>query len=61
MSYLIIELLDIRIRRAMAKLLKRDDPKVIQFDEEDKRAFEASHPWLKDPETNDENKGGSGA
>ena len=61
MSYLIIEPLNIKVRRAMAKLLKRDDPKVIQFDKEAKRAFETSHPWLKPPETNDENKGGSGA
>ena len=61
MSYLIIEPLDIKIRRFIAKLLKREDKKVVQFDKEAKRAFEASHPWLKDPETNGENKGGSGA
>lgn len=58
MSYVIIEPLDIKIRRAMSKLLKRDDQKVIQFDEEAKRAFEAAHPWLKDSEKNDENLGG---
>lgn len=61
MSYIIIEPLNIKVRRAMAKLLKRDDPKVIQFDKEAKLAFETSHPWLKTPETNDENQGGSGA
>ena len=44
MSYIITEPLDIKIRRAMAKLLKRDDPKVIRFDKEAERAFEASHP-----------------
>lgn len=61
MSYIITEPLNIKIRRAMAKLLKREDPKVIQFDKKAERAFDASHPWLKALETNDENKGGSGA
>ena len=61
MSYVIIEPLDIKIRRAMAKLLKRDDPKVIRFGKEAKRAFEASHPWLKDSEKNDENESDTGA
>lgn len=59
MSYVIIEPLNIKIRRAIAKLLKRDDQKVIQFDKDAKRAFEASHPWLKDAETNGENAGGT--
>lgn len=61
MSYKIIEPLDLRIRRAMAKLLKRDDPKVIRFDKEAERAFEASHPWLKASGKNDGNENGSGA
>lgn len=61
MSYTIIEPLNIKIRRAMAKLLKRDDQKVIQFDKEAKRAFEAGHPWLKDSEKNDENESDTGA
>ena len=61
MSYMITEPLSIKIRRAMAKLLKRDDQKVSQFDREAKRAFEASHPWLKDPEKNDENESDTGA
>ena len=56
MSYIIIEPLNIKIRRTISKLLKRDDPKVIRFDEEVKRAFEASHPWLKDSEANDGNE-----
>ena len=58
MSYKIIEPLDIKIRRAMAKLLKRDDPKVIRFDKEAERTFEASHPWLEDSEKHDGNVGG---
>ena len=61
MAYIIIEPLNIKIRRAMAKLLKRDDPKVIRFDKVAERAFEESHPWSKDSETNDENKGGRDA
>ena len=58
MSCMIIEPPDIKIRRAMAKLLKRDDQKVIRFDKEAERAFETGHPWLKDSEKNDENVGG---
>lgn len=61
MSYKIIEPLDIKIRRAMAKLLKRDDPKVIRFDKEAERALEASHPWLKDSEKCDGNEGNGDA
>ena len=61
MSYIIIEPLNIKVRRAMAKLLKRDDPKVIRFDKEAERAFEASHPWLKASGKNDGNENGSGA
>ncbi|MBQ7696344.1 MAG: hypothetical protein IJT50_14615 [Lentisphaeria bacterium] len=59
MSYVIIEPLDIRIRRAISKLLKRTDPKVVRFDREARRAFTASHPWLEGSE--DGNKGGNDA
>ena len=60
MTCIIIEPLNIKIRRTISKLLKRDDPKVIQFDEEVKRAM-ASHPWVKNSETDDENEGGTDA
>lgn len=59
-SFMIIEPLNIKIRRAMAKLLKRDDPNVIQFDEEVKRAM-ARCSRVKDSETDDENEGGADA
>lgn len=32
MAYIIIEPLNIKIRRFIAKLLKREDKKVVQFD-----------------------------
>ena len=61
MSYLIIEPLDIKIRRAIAKALNRDDRKVIEFDEKARRAFEASHPWVKTSGKADGNEGEGGA
>ena len=39
MSYVIIEPLDIKIRRFIAKLLKREDKKVVRFDKEAMRAI----------------------
>lgn len=55
MSFVIIEPLDIRIRRAISKLLKRSDQKVIRFDEAVRRAALASHPWLENPAADGEN------
>ena len=49
MSYVVIEPFNIKIRRAISKVLKRSDQKVEEFDQKVKEAFEASHPWLKTP------------
>ena len=61
MSYVITEPLNIKIRRFIAKLLKKEDKKVVQFDKEAERAFEASHPWQKGSKTGDGNEGNGNA
>ena len=50
MSYVVIEPINIKIRRLISKILKRDDQKVIKFDKEAIQAFKISYGDFSDDE-----------